>query len=216
MKNEDDRGFSLSCCLLPRPTACRNGDAGTVGSDRHTLMLTSNNSFKNRLNLTIKEIDTIFANTKREGVGLNQTTREKRINSFVSLCKDVGLNVTPQRLAIYGALIGDETHPSPDAVFRRVRESHPTMSHATVYKTLDTFERHGIISRLTTLHETVRYDPITSHHHHIICVRCKKVMNLPYEKLKAIQIPAQVSRDNKVVGYSVHFNVLCSSCKESE
>jgi Fur family transcriptional regulator, peroxide stress response regulator len=168
------------------------------------------------VDLTIKEINIIFAKKNREGAGLDKKTREKRISSFVSRCKDVGLNVTPQRLAIYGALVGDETHPSPDAVFRRVRSSHPTISHATVYKTLETFERHGIISRLTSLHETVRYDPMTSQHHHIICLRCKKVANLSDEELKAIQIPAQVSRNNKVIGYSVHFSVLCSSCRRRE
>ena len=145
-------------------------------------------------------------------MSLDKKTKEEKISSFIKQCKAVGLNVTPQRLAIYGALVGDETHPSPDSVFRRVRSSHPTVSHATVYKTLDTFERHGIISRLTSLHETIRYDPMASPHHHIICVRCKKVMNLSNEELKAIQIPAQVSRDNKVLGYSVHFNVICSSC----
>jgi len=149
-------------------------------------------------------------------MSLDKKTKEKKIDSFVRQCKAVGLNVTPQRLAIYGALVGDETHPSPDAVFRRVRASHPTISHATVYKTLDTFELHGIISLLTPLHETVRYDPMTSQHHHIICVRCKKVVNLSNEELKAFHIPPQVSRDNTVLGYSVHFSVLCSSCKERE
>lgn len=150
------------------------------------------------------------------GIRLDKKNKDEKISSFIRQCKAVGLNVTPQRLAIYRALVGDETHPSPDAVFRRVRSSHPTVSHATVYKTLDTFERHGIISRLTSLHETVRYDPMTSQHHHIICVRCKKVVNLSDEELKSIQIPSQVSRDNKVLGYSVHFSVLCSSCKERE
>jgi Fur family peroxide stress response transcriptional regulator len=147
---------------------------------------------------------------------LDKKAKEKKINSFVRQCKAVGLNVTPQRLAIYGALVGDETHPSPDTVFRRVRASHPTISRATVYKTLDTFERHGIVSRLTPLHETVRYDPMTSQHHHIICVRCKKVVNLSNEELKVVQIPPRVSRQNKVLGYSVHFNVLCASCRERE
>ena len=128
--------------------------------------------------------------------------KNQRIEHFREKCKALGLNVTPQRLAIYMVLAGDETHPSPDAVFRRVRSSHPTISHATVYKTLDTFERRGIISRLTPLHESVRYDPLTAQHHHIICVRCKKVMN-----------PEQVNRENKLLGYSVHFSVLCSSCK---
>jgi Fur family transcriptional regulator, peroxide stress response regulator len=142
--------------------------------------------------------------------------KDQHIDLFRKKCKALGLNVTPQRLAIYKALAGDETHPSPDAVYRRVRSNHPTISHATVYKTLDTFERHGIISRLTPLHESVRYDPMTSQHHHIICVRCKKVVNLADDDLEAIQIPARVNRDNKVLGYSVHFSVLCSSCKDGQ
>jgi Fur family peroxide stress response transcriptional regulator len=152
---------------------------------------------------------------KYEANGLDKKITQQ-IELFREKCKALGLNVTPQRLAIYKALAGDETHPSPDAVFRRVRSSHPTISHATVYKTLDTFERHGIISRLTPLYESVRYDPQTSQHHHIVCVRCKKVMNLADDDLETIQIPAQVHRDNKVLGYSVHFSVLCGSCKERE
>jgi Fur family peroxide stress response transcriptional regulator len=144
---------------------------------------------------------------------LDRKTKIQQVELFLEKCKSVGLSVTPQRLAIYRALMGDETHPSPDVVFRRVRSSNPTISHATVYKTLDTFERHGIISRLTPLYESVRYDPITSQHHHIICVRCKKVVNLAGEELDAIQIPAQVTRDNELLGYSVHFNVLCASCR---
>jgi Fur family peroxide stress response transcriptional regulator len=152
---------------------------------------------------------------KHEANGLDMK-KNQHIEHFREKCKALGLNVTPQRLAIYTALAGDETHPSPDAVFRRVRSSHPTISHATVYKTLDTFERHGIISRLTPLHESVRYDPMTSQHHHIICVRCKKVVNLADEDLEAIQIPEQVNREYKVLGYSVHFSVFCASCKERE
>jgi len=140
----------------------------------------------------------------------------QQVEFFREKCRSLGLNVTPQRMAIYKALVGDETHPSPDAVFRRVRLSHPTISHATVYKTLDTFERHGIISRLTPLHESVRYDPMTSQHHHIVCVRCKKVVNLSDGELGTIQIPAQVKREYRVLGYSVHFSVLCASCKDRE
>jgi Fur family peroxide stress response transcriptional regulator len=147
---------------------------------------------------------------------LEEKSEHQQVDLFVRKCKAAGLNVTPQRLAIYRAIVGDESHPSPDTVFRRVRSHHPTISHATVYKTLDTFERHGIISRLTPLHESVRYDPMTAQHHHIICVRCKKVMNLENAALKSIPIPAQVSRDNRLLGYSVHFNVVCASCTEHE
>lgn len=146
---------------------------------------------------------------------MNKKTRREQIEWFLQKCKAAGLNVTPQRLAIYSSLLGDSSHPNPDAVYRHVKLRHPTISPATVYKTLDTFERNGIITRLTHLHECVRYDPVIEQHHHIICVRCKKVVNLPDGDLNAIRVPAQVRRTNKILGYSVHFNVLCSSCRRS-
>ena len=144
---------------------------------------------------------------------LNKSNEHKKIDLFIKQCKVAGLNVTPQRLAIYRSLLGDFSHPSPDAVYRRVRKLHSTISVATVHKTLDTFERYGIISRLTPIHESVRYDPMTEPHHHIICIRCKKVVNLADDEISPIHIPAHVRRENKILGYSVHVNVLCSDCR---
>jgi len=144
---------------------------------------------------------------------LNKNNEHKKIELFIKECKVAGLNVTPQRLAIYRSLLGDHSHPSPDAVYRRVRKLHSTISVATVHKTLDTFEKHGIISRLTPIHESVRYDPITEPHHHIICIRCKKVVNLADDEISPVRIPDHVRRENTILGYSVHVNVLCSDCR---
>lgn len=144
---------------------------------------------------------------------MDKINQNKKIELFIRQCKTAGLNVTPQRLAIYRSLSGDSSHPSPDAVYRRVRMLHPTISVATVHKTLDTFEKCGIISRLTPIHESVRYDAMTEPHHHIICVRCKKVVNLADDEISPVRIPARIRRENEFLGYSVHVNVLCADCK---
>lgn len=138
-----------------------------------------------------------------------------RIQQFVEQCKAARMKVTPQRLLIFRALMHDESHPSPDRLFRRIKRSHPTLSHATVYATLEAFARHGIIARLTPLHETVRFDPITKPHHHVVCVRCKKVTNLPEGDIKPVAIPDHVKRENTVLGQSVYINVLCPSCRKN-
>ena len=145
---------------------------------------------------------------------MNKINEHKKVELFIKQCKVAGLNVTPQRLAIYRSMLDDRSHPSPDAVYRRVRKLHPTISVATVHKTLDTFEKHGIISRLTPIHESVRYDPMTEPHHHIICIRCKKVLNLADDEISTVRIPDRVRRENTVLGYSVHVSVLCSDCRK--
>jgi Fur family peroxide stress response transcriptional regulator len=141
--------------------------------------------------------------------------QEARIQAFIQQCKAARMKVTPQRLLIFRALSRDESHPSPDKLYRRIKRSHPTISHATVYTTLEAFARHGIISRLTPLHETVRFDPTTKPHHHVVCVRCKEVSNLHEPKFDSLTIPERVRRANTVLGHSVFVNVLCPACRKS-
>jgi Fur family peroxide stress response transcriptional regulator len=144
---------------------------------------------------------------------MNSSTQQNTIEQFISRCREKGLSVTPQRLVIYRAMAEDNSHPNPDMVYQKIHQEHPTISLATVYKTLETFEKHGIVSVVTTLHNSVRYDPLTKRHHHIVCVKCKKVMDLEDPGLDAINIPEEVSQKNKLIDYSVHFNVICAKCQ---
>ncbi len=141
--------------------------------------------------------------------------REK-IEQFISHCRRVGLNVTPQRLAVYKAIMNDSTHPNPETIYKKVKEDHPTISFATVYKTLESFEQNGIVSMVTSLHNTVRYDPIVDQHHHLVCVRCKKVMDLNDESLNHLSIPADALKGSQLLNYSIQFNILCEECRAKQ
>jgi Fur family transcriptional regulator, peroxide stress response regulator len=145
---------------------------------------------------------------------VTRKNEKTRIQRFVEQCRTAGLKVTPQRLLVYQALLRDESHPNPDKLYRKIKRSHPTISHATVYSTLELFERHGIIARLTPLHETVRFDPIVEPHHHVVCVRCKTVTDLIDADFNSLPIPEHVRRTNTVLGHSVQINVLCPSCRK--
>jgi len=147
---------------------------------------------------------------------MEEEKRQHLLDDFFKKCRQLKLSVTPQRLAIYKALIADDTHPSPEKIYRAIRSDFPTISLATVYKTLETLEKNGIISVVTPIHNTVRYDAMTEHHHHIVCVRCKKIMDLESKELDALKIPDVVAKQNRLVDFSVHFNVICSECLEKE
>lgn len=140
--------------------------------------------------------------------------RQHLLDEFFKKCRQLRLSVTPQRLAIYKALIADDTHPSPEKIYQAIRADFPTISLATVYKTLETLEKNGIISVVTPIHNTVRYDAMTKHHHHIVCVRCKKIIDIDSKELDALKIPDAVAKQNRLVDFSVHFNVICSECIE--
>jgi len=147
---------------------------------------------------------------------MDQNTRTELMEQFFKKCRKADLSVTPQRLAVYKALVSVDNHPSPDMIYKSVLPDFPTISIATVYKILETFEQKGIVSKVTSLHNTLRYDPLKEHHHHIICVSCKKIVDINSKELNALPIPAEVKKENKLIDYSIHFNVICSECLNSE
>lgn len=139
---------------------------------------------------------------------------QEKTDQFINKCRSKGLSVTPQRLAIYKSLLDDETHPNPESVFNKIKGENPTISFATVYKTLETFQKHGIISLVTNLHNTVRYDPITDPHHHAVCVKCKKVIDVFDDRLNELPAPPSILSNNILLNHSVQFNVVCADCRE--
>ncbi|MGA7616268.1 MAG: Fur family transcriptional regulator [Thermoanaerobaculia bacterium] len=92
-------------------------------------------------------------------------------------CREAGMNMTPQRMAVYKALLESREHPSPEMLYRRVRRSMPSLSLATIYKTLDTLEGLGLVREVAVGSETRRYDANMHQHHHLVCSSCHKIMD---------------------------------------
>lgn len=137
----------------------------------------------------------------------------QRLNYFAEHCRRRGLSVTHQRLAVYQALLASPGHPTAEQIFKRVRQRYPTISLATVYKTLDTLESEGLISKITFLPDAARYDANIEHHHHLVCVRCHRVDDLPAALLERVKIPDGAANDYRILGFSVQFHGLCPQCR---
>ena len=84
------------------------------------------------------------------------------------MLKSQKLKVTPQRLAIFHMLYNTKSHPSAETIYNSLQETHPTMSLATVYKTLDALAKAGLVQQLHLGEDSFRYDATASSHPHII------------------------------------------------
>lgn len=78
-----------------------------------------------------------------------------------------GLKVTPQRIAVLDALERLNNHPSADQIIAYIKTNHPHIAAGTVYKTLLTFAEKGLIKKVTTEKDIMRFDGILERHHHI-------------------------------------------------
>ena len=103
---------------------------------------------------------------------------EARADEMLRNLKRAGLKMTPQRIAIVRLLAGDETHPTAQDLFERLRPDFPTMSFATVYNTLDALTKAGLSTTLR-LGSAARFDPNVTAHHHVVCDRCGAVRDVP-------------------------------------
>ena len=78
-----------------------------------------------------------------------------------------GLKVTLQRIAVMEALMMLKNHPTADMVLEYINRRYPAIATGTVYKTLDTFTEKGLIEKIKTDADKMRYDAFTQTHHHI-------------------------------------------------
>ncbi len=125
-----------------------------------------------------------------------------------------GFKRTPQRLAILAYLEGNTSHPSADDIFNALAGKERTLSFATVYNTLNTLSKAGALREITIDSSRKRYDPNTGAHNHIICVSCKKVVDVPQEI--PVELPREVARNFAVLGKHIEFYGICQACRKSK
>ena len=100
--------------------------------------------------------------------------------------QEKGLKVTPQRVAIYEAIVALENHPTAENVIEYIKENHPNISVGTVYKVLDSLVENGLLQKVKTEKDIMRYDAVLSDHHHLYCTETDRIEDYEDEKLNAL------------------------------
>ncbi len=85
---------------------------------------------------------------------------------------------------------------------------------STVYREVDFLQGQKILQEVDFGEGRKRYEIAGSHHHHIICINCQKVVDIPMEKdldMKEMQIMKKL--DFKPIGHSLEFFGVCHNCR---
>ena len=100
-----------------------------------------------------------------------------------------GIALTLQRLVIARVLLAHPIHLTADQVWGRAKELMPEISRATVYNTLDLFERSGLLRRLIIDADKVVFDSNTQPHHHLYDSSTGEVFDIAPGEIKVIGMP---------------------------
>lgn len=140
----------------------------------------------------------------------------QRLGAFVARCRHRGIAVTPQRLAVIEALLASENHPSSDEICAAVRRKHPHVSLATVHRILNEFCEVGEARKVTLLHDVARYDGNVEPHHHVVCVRCKRVHDVEMPDVEKLLEGTPSLGQFALLRCSLEIEALCKRCQIAE
>jgi len=126
---------------------------------------------------------------------------------------DRGIKPTYQRIKILEYLQQNRNHPTVDMIFTALDNKVPTLSKTTVYNTLDVFNKKGLVNILTITGSELRYDIYTKSHHHFLCRKCNKILDIAVECSYFKNKEAYGHKIEEIHGY---FKGVCKDCLEKE
>ncbi|MFA5576440.1 MAG: Fur family transcriptional regulator [Tissierellaceae bacterium] len=143
---------------------------------------------------------------------------DTNFNSIKGKLQNNGYKLTTQRRAILKAMIeNQDDHLSIDEIYNIVRKEYPELGIATVYRTLQLFEKLDIVYKLNFDDGCSRFELSSEsdshHHHHLICLKCGKVTEVKIDLLEALE--GEIEREGQftIVDHNVKFYGYCSDCK---
>jgi len=135
---------------------------------------------------------------------------------LVTKLRESGFKVTPQRLAVCKIILTSKDHPTADEIYEKVKKRHPTMSLATVYQTLHLLSEIGLLQELGFSNSISRYEPDTSPHINIVCVKCGKIEDYKAESVEKLWALIVKELGFKPVGQRLDIYRCCDRCAKTE
>ena len=91
------------------------------------------------------------------------------------ILKQAGLKKTEVRLLLIDFLEKNKCPIGVSIIFEKLKKHN--LDQVTIYRTLDTFLKKGIVKKVDTGKREAEYELIDqkNDHHHMICIKCKKI-----------------------------------------
>ncbi len=124
------------------------------------------------------------------------------INEVGKRLKESGLRVTPQRVAVLEALMEGNNHPSADDVVRIVREQYPNIAVGTIYHILDNLVQKGILNKVQTEQNVVRYDAVIEPHIHLYSGEENRIED--YFDKELMELVKNYLKKNRIIDFEVN------------
>jgi Fur family peroxide stress response transcriptional regulator len=140
------------------------------------------------------------------------TITHKSDASAIQALRGKGYKATPQRIAICRVALNSRQHPSAQQIYHLVKKIHPTVSLATVYKTLEVLRDLDLIQELNFPKGQARFDPYRNPHINLICLNCGNITDLDDTTTEEITRKVSIATKFKPNGQRIDVYGVCLEC----
>ncbi len=142
------------------------------------------------------------------------TDSELRYECMLQKLRERGCRLTSHRLALLRLIAVSEGHPNAAQLYEKLRMQFPTVSLATIYKTLILLKDAGEVLEID-LHNDSHYDGNKPFPHpHLICNRCGQIMDGDAVLfLQSVHQEIKNRYNFQVVQSQVVFYGVCETCQ---
>jgi Fe2+ or Zn2+ uptake regulation protein len=134
------------------------------------------------------------------------------VETLVQRLRAQGGKVTAQRMLIWRALEGDQTHPTAEDLYARVKPLLPGLALATLYNTLNELVEWGELRRFDAGDGHIHYDPDCSAHAELVCLKCHTIIDAPDDPTQRPAIPGEIA-GYRILARSEQYFGICPTCQ---
>ena len=111
-------------------------------------------------------------------------------------------------------LAARRTHPTADEIYSNLLHEIPTLSKTTVYNSLNTFAKAGLVKVLAIEDKELRFDADTSDHGHFKCGKCGRIFDFAVD-LAGLHLQSALP-GFKIKQRDVYFKGICPGCLDNK
>lgn len=123
---------------------------------------------------------------------------------------------TIQRALVLEAVQSLCDHPTSADVYEVVREKHPNISRATVYRNLGVLANRGEVLRVEVPNGADRYDFRNRPHYHAKCRVCGGVFDIEMPHLDDLVAQVEDAHGFAIEGHEIIFDGVCATCQAAQ
>ena len=143
---------------------------------------------------------------------MNVSDATKFEKTIIDALRRKGYKATPQRIAICSFALQSHDHPTAQQIYNQVQKDHPTVSLATIYKTLQVLQELNLVQEMGCLEGQARFDPLMSPHINLICSQCGEIRDLVDQEAQNVVMQVSTVGNFLALGQRIDIYGICNKC----